>query len=94
MNGEVSLTIAIKVERSQRDPARDRLLEDACIDGSSFVDRKARSRDIQRNQFHNWLFPPEQACTHYYCSAPGLHLDVLSMRKDPSNCLPKHTALL
>jgi hypothetical protein len=52
VNAEVGLAVAIEVQSTQFDRARDRQLEDASIDRSPLINGKARTSDVQRKQFH------------------------------------------
>lgn len=52
VNAKVGLLIAIEIQSSEHNRARNGLLEDSRAYSPALIDRKTWSRDIQRNDLH------------------------------------------
>jgi hypothetical protein len=53
VHAQISLPVAIKIERAKPNRALDRLFKDPGIDCLAFVDREPWPRDVQRNNFRH-----------------------------------------
>ena len=50
MHTQVCLTVAIEIERAQRNWTRNRLFENSRIDGLAFINSETRAGNVERDE--------------------------------------------